>query len=121
MKACIEFAKKHRNSQTMRNKILWSDETKIELFGINSKRYVWRKPGTAHHLSNTIPTVKHGSSIMLWGCFSAAGTRRLVAIEAKMNAAKYRDILEKKTSSRVLRTSDWAEGSPSNKTMTLST
>ena len=37
MKACIEFAKKHmKDSQTMRNKILWSDETKIELFGVNS-------------------------------------------------------------------------------------
>uniref|UniRef100_A0A7N8Y038 Gephyrin n=1 Tax=Mastacembelus armatus TaxID=205130 RepID=A0A7N8Y038_9TELE len=41
MKACIEFAKKHmKDSQTMRNKILWSDETKIELFGINSKWYI---------------------------------------------------------------------------------
>ncbi len=60
-----------------------------------SKRYMWRKPGTVHHLSNTVPTVKHGGgSIMLWGCFSAAGTGWLVAIEGKMNAAKYRDILD---------------------------
>jgi hypothetical protein len=36
----------------MRNKILWSDETKIELFGLNAKHHVWRKPGTT-------PTVKH--------------------------------------------------------------
>ncbi|KAL0186721.1 hypothetical protein M9458_018391, partial [Cirrhinus mrigala] len=62
--------KAHMDSKMVRNKILWSDETKIELFGLNSKRYVWRKPGTAHHLSNTVPTVKHGGgSIMLTtGC-----------------------------------------------------
>ncbi len=83
------FSKRHMNhSHTMRNKILWSDKTKIELFGQNAKCYVWSKPGTAHHLANTIPTVKHGGgSIMLWGCFSAAETGRLVRIEGKMNAA----------------------------------
>lgn len=96
MTARLEFAKRHlKDSQTMRNKILWSDETKIELFGLNGKRHVWRKPGTTHHLANTIPTVKHGGgSIMLWGCFSVAGTGRLVRIEGKMNAAMYRDILD---------------------------
>ena len=77
-----------KDSQTMRSKIIWSNETKIEPFGLNAKCHDWRKPGT-------IPTVKHGGgSIMLWGCFSAAGTRRLVRIEVKMNGAKYREILD---------------------------
>ena len=71
-----------KDSQTMRNKILWSDETQIELFGLNDKCHVWRKPGTiptVKHGGGSIPTVKHGGgSIMLWGCFSAAGTGRLV-------------------------------------------
>ena len=31
---------------------------------------------------------------MQWGCFSAAGTGRLVKIEGKMNGAKYREILD---------------------------
>uniref|UniRef100_A0AAQ4QBR4 Tc1-like transposase DDE domain-containing protein n=1 Tax=Gasterosteus aculeatus aculeatus TaxID=481459 RepID=A0AAQ4QBR4_GASAC len=89
MTACL------KDSQTMRNKILWSDETKIELFGLNAKRHVWRKAGTAHHLANTIPTVKRaGGSIMLWGCFLVGGTGRRVRIEGKMNAAMYRDILD---------------------------
>ncbi|KAK6302240.1 hypothetical protein J4Q44_G00265950 [Coregonus suidteri] len=109
MTARLEFAKRHlKDSQTIRNKILWSDETKIELFGLNAKRHVWRKPGA-------IPTVKHGGgSIMLWGCFSAAG------IEGKMNGAKYREILDENLS-RAFRTSDWGQGSPSNRTTTLST
>ena len=51
--------KARKDSQTMRNKILWSDETKIELFDLSAKRHVWRKP-------DTILTVKHGGgSIML--------------------------------------------------------
>ncbi|KAG2468725.1 TCB1 transposase, partial [Polypterus senegalus] len=96
MAARLEFAKRHlKDSQTMRNKILWSDEAKIELFGVNARRHVWRKPGTAHHQANTIPTVKHGGgSIMLRGCFSAAGTGRLFRIKGKMTAAMYRDILD---------------------------
>ena len=57
--ACLEFAKRHlKDSQTMRNKILWSDETKIEYFVLNAMRHVWGKPGT-------IPTVKHGGGSMM--------------------------------------------------------
>ncbi len=122
MKARMEFAKKHlKDSKMVTNKILWSDETKIELFGLNSKRYVWRKPGTAHHLSNTVPTVKHGGgSIMLWGVFQLQGQDDwLQSRERWMRPST--GISWTKTFSRVLRTSDWAEGLPSNKTMTLST
>jgi hypothetical protein len=94
MTAHLEFAKRHLKRE-MRNNILWSAETKIELFGLNAKRHVWRKPGIAHHLANTIPTVKHGGgSIHAVGMFSAAGTGRLVRIEGKMNGTKYRDILD---------------------------
>ena len=79
----------------MRNKILWSDETKIELFGLNAKCHVWKKPGTAWKIPGTIPSVKHGGKgIMLWEHFSVAGTGRLVRTEAKMNGAKYREILD---------------------------
>ena len=74
---------------------MWSDETKMYLFGQNAKRYVWRKQGTAHLPFNTIPIVKHGGgSIMLWGCFLAAETGRLVRIEGTMNGAKYRQIFD---------------------------
>ena len=77
-----------RDSETTWQKVLWSDETKMELFDLNAKRYVWRKPNTAHHPKNTIPTVKHGGgSIMLWGVTGA-----LVRIEGKMDGAKYRKI-----------------------------
>ena len=41
--------------------------TKIELFGLNSKCHVWRKPGTTHHLPNTIATVKHGGGSITCG------------------------------------------------------
>ena len=81
-KARLWFATFWRN-------VLWSDETKIELFGHNDHRYVWRKKGEACKLKITIPTVKHGGGfIMLWGCFAAGGTGALHKIDGIMRDLK---------------------------------
>ena len=75
---------------------IWSNETKVELFGRNTAIGVWRKNGTAFKKHNTIPTVKFGGGfIMIMGCFSSNGTGELQVIHGRMNGSMYREILEK--------------------------
>ena len=63
------------------------DETKIELFGHNERRYVWHKCNTVFDENHPVPTVKHGGgSIMIWGCFAASGTGRLAINDGKIPA-----------------------------------
>uniref|UniRef100_A0A9J7ZAG4 Transposase Tc1-like domain-containing protein n=1 Tax=Cyprinus carpio carpio TaxID=630221 RepID=A0A9J7ZAG4_CYPCA len=92
----LKFAKKHLNdSEKAWEKVLWSDKTKIELFGINSTRRVWRERNADYDLKNTFPTVKHrGGNILLWGCFYAKGTGRLHRIEGQIDGAIYCKILD---------------------------
>ena len=98
MTARFEFAKRHlKDYQTMRNKILWSDETKIELFSLNAKHRVCRKPGT-------IFRGRDWETSQDWGKYERSTETSLM-----------------KTCSRALRISDWGKGSPSNRTTTLST
>ncbi|KAJ4437995.1 hypothetical protein ANN_13934 [Periplaneta americana] len=76
--ARLAFAREHRDKpQTFWNTVIWSDETKINLFGSDGIQTVWRKANTADNLENTLPTVKHGGgSIKLWGCISSKGVVR---------------------------------------------
>lgn len=47
-------------------KVFWFDETKMEIFGLVTKCYIWQKTKTAPHPENAISTMKHGGgSIML--------------------------------------------------------
>ncbi|KAG1935365.1 hypothetical protein F2P79_019229 [Pimephales promelas] len=60
VQARMKFAIHHLDdSEEAWKKVMWSDETKIELFGLNSTRRVWRAKNTEYNPKNTIPTVKH--------------------------------------------------------------
>ncbi len=55
------------------NHVLWFDETKINLFGTDDVKRVWRQPGEEYKDKCVLPTVKHGGgNVMIWGCMSAA-------------------------------------------------
>ena len=65
-KARLRFATAHGDKDcTFWRNFLWSDETKIELFGHIDHHYVWRKKGEACKPKNTIPTVKHGGGSIM--------------------------------------------------------
>ncbi|KAK3570918.1 hypothetical protein QTP86_030464, partial [Hemibagrus guttatus] len=97
VRARLKFAREHLDDpEEDWENVIWSDETKIELFGKNSTCHVWRRKNAELHPKNTIPTVKHGGgNIMLWGCFSAKGPGRLIRVKERMNGAMYREILSK--------------------------
>ncbi len=75
------------------------DETKINLFGSDGVKCVWRQPGEEYTDKCVLPTVKHGGgSVVVWGCMSAAGTGELQFIEGTMNANMYCNILKQSRS-----------------------
>ncbi len=93
-KACKQFAEdKQTKDMNYWNHVLWSDKTKINLFGADGLKRVWWQPGEQYKDKCVLPTVKHGGG-SVWGCMSAAGTVELQLIEGTMNANMYCDILK---------------------------
>ncbi len=97
-KACKQFAEDNlAKSKNYWNHVLWSDESKVNLFGSDGVQHVWQRPGEEYQENCALPTVKHGGgSIMVWGCMSAAGTGELRFIEGNMDSNMYCDILKQK-------------------------
>ncbi|KAG0442369.1 Transposable element Tcb1 transposase [Dictyocoela muelleri] len=76
-------------------RIIFSDESKFNLFNSDGRVSVWREPKKGLELKNLSPTVKHGGgSVMCWGCFSYQGTGKLVFIDGKMDADAYIEIIK---------------------------
>ena len=79
------------------NHVLWSDEMKINLFGSDGFKHVWRRPGEEYKDKCVMLTVKHGGgNVMVWGCMSAAGVEELHFIEGNMNSNMYCEILQQR-------------------------
>lgn len=92
MAAGLVFAKRNPEvSKILRNKILWSDEPKIDLFAASCRVDV----------------------------SAGAGTERLIKIEGTMTAALYRDVLGENLLGRAVE--DWGNGSSFSGTITSST
>lgn len=76
--------------------VIFSDETKINLWGSDGIQYCQREDGEAFERQNVDAEMKHGGgNIMVWGCISSRGLGRLVRIDGIMTGIKYCDILEK--------------------------
>lgn len=93
----LAFAQKHKNWTIDQWKsVLWTDESKFELFGNKRRQYVRRKQGERFKSQCIAPTVKHGGgSVMLWGCFSYDGVGDLVKIDGIMRKEDYHRILQR--------------------------
>lgn len=93
IKQRLNFANRHLSRKNWKN-VLWSDETKINLFGSDGKMYVRRPKNTEFDPKYTKKTIKHGGgSIMIWGCFSTTGVGPIYWIQEKMCAVDYVQIL----------------------------
>ena len=63
------------------NHVLWSDEMKINLYGSDVFKYVWRRLGEEYEDKCVMPTVKHGGgNVMVWGCMCAASVGELLHV-----------------------------------------
>ena len=91
----LEFAKKYENWTFAEwSKVIWTDESKINLIGSDGIRYLWKKAGEGISDRDFIPTVKYGSGkLLFWGCFSSSGVGKIVKIDGIMGAKHCIDIL----------------------------
>ena len=76
--------------------VVWSDESKFNLFGSDGKIIVWRSRNKEFNPICTVPTVKHGAgSLTVWACcFAHNGLDWLYVLDWIMDRFYYRDILE---------------------------
>ena len=75
--------------------MLWTDESKFEVFGSKRRKYVRQRPNEKMLKQCITPSVKHGGgSVMIWGCFGATAVGDLHRVQGIGNQHGYRSILQ---------------------------
>jgi len=74
--------------------IIWSDESRYELFNNDSRNWIWRKKDERYKSDCLKPTVKNSVGIMVWGCFCNNKLGPLVLVEGNLNSDRYIELLK---------------------------
>ncbi len=84
---CLKFVNEHLNdSEENWGKVLWSDETKIELAGINSTHCIWRRRNAAYDPKNTSPLSNMEVETLCFGAvFLLRGQNNCTASKGRWN------------------------------------
>ena len=87
----LEFSEKPK--EFWRN-ILFTDETRISIFGSNRPPMVRRPANWSLDEKYLILTVKYPTSIMMWGCFAFGGVGKIKFIQNSLDSSGYKSIFE---------------------------
>jgi transposase len=78
-------------------KVLFSDESRISIFGSDGVCYVRRRVHEEYLPECMLPTMKHPVAVMIWACMGANGVGRVQVMKGIVNARVYIDeILSRK-------------------------
>jgi transposase len=83
------WCRMRKNCFTKWDHIIWSDESRYELFNNDSRNWVWRKANERYKADCLKPTVKNSIGVMVWGCFCNDKLGPLVLVEGTLNSDKY--------------------------------
>ncbi|KAG1606651.1 hypothetical protein G6F46_012858 [Rhizopus delemar] len=76
-------------------RVVWSDETKINIFNSDGRTWTWIRSGESLKLHHVKMTVKHGrGNTMLWCTITYAGVGWMCKIDGNMDRKLYKEILE---------------------------
>ena len=74
--------------------MIFSDESTFTIQNHAGNHFVRRRPYEVFSPQCILPTIKHPTSVMIWGCMTSHGIGRLHTCDGVMNATKYADALK---------------------------